>query len=693
MVAVMPTGQLRRLAAIVGLDIAGYSALTERDQQAAIAAVAALNEAVTAAATHFGGRIFNRAGDGMMLEFPSVQPAVRFALEVLRRLRDGPPVRVGVHLGEVAVAPDGDVLGHGVNVAARLCALAEPRGLLVTEQVYAPLPKRLQRLLLPQGPVTFQKMSETLPVYGLRGAVGLLGRLRLSARRPWRVGIAAAVAAAGLGALWLSRPQEQGPPMVAVLPFAGGGSDDVAAGVADEIIMSLARSQDLRVAARSSSFAFQSGSGAEAGRRLRAQFVLDGDVRVADGRLRVNAWLEDVRAGETVWANAFERDLREAFLLQSEIAANVATAVRGRTARAAPAPTEAGVDPAAVEDYFAGRALRLQRTTTGLRAAIERLERATQTAPQFARAWAELAGARLILSDRLAQGQTPDPMAIADLRAAALDAAEQALRLDPQNAYALAVRAGLEPPTAWAARRSWLDRAVAAAPGDPIVLRARASLLSDLGYWRAARADLETARMIDPLDPQLLLAWTLEADGQGRAARSLLSNARDATDPAVWNTRLLFAMFDGDAAGAGALLAAHPQDVSDAAIARFEATRRALSAQAARAEATALWRTAAADDPALTDDAVMMLGLIGAPEAAFALAEAAPAGALFTADLAHAPALADLLRDPRYLRLMARGGLVAYWRDHNAWPDFCTAPNAAYDCAALAASFPDADVR
>lgn len=673
---------VRKLAAIVSIDIVGYSSLSEKDEAAAIAAVQQVREAIAALCAKHHGRLFNKAGDGFMVEFGSALGAVRFATALLRRLsRGGPAVRIGAHLGEVRAAEDGDLLGHGVNVAARLMQLAEPRALLVSDAVQRPLPSRVQRLLRAQGPVQLTKMAETVNVHGLAGKVGLIGRLRLARRRPWALGLGLGAAAAlALAVMW---PRPDPAPLVAVLPFEAATPEMAvtAQGIADEVITSLSAEPGLRVAARASSFQFIGDRRADAGRALRARYVLDGAVRQTDGQLAVNAQLSDVRRGAAVvWSETFMVEAGTANLAQRRIAEGVAQAIAGG-GRMAAASSDNAVSEEALGLYYAGREARLRRGVYDLEQAIALLTRATTAAPTFDRAWAELSGAQLILADL-------EPGDSARLRASAAENAARALSLNPQNAYAMAVRAGLEPPQAWAARRAWLDQAAQLAPSDAQVLRARARLLSQMGYLEAALTDLVAAETLDPLDGQILLVWTREALGQRTEARALLARAAQRQARSAWNTRVLFALFDEDYTGASALLDARvrPADLGEALPGLFRATAAGLRSRAHRAEAIAAWEAAAARDPGLTDDAVLMISWLGDREAAFALAGRAMGAQgetmVFPADLAAAPAFRDLRYDPRYLRLMAHSGLLTYWRQTGVWPDFCADPRLPYACDA-----------
>lgn len=188
----------KRLATIVALDMAGFSSRAEIDEAGAVAAVAALRERVSAGASAHGGRIFNTAGDGFMLEFPAASEALLAALDLLTQApADAPPIRVGIHVGEVAVTERGDLLGHGVNVAARLEALAQPGMALVSRAAADLVRGELHDQLVPRGRVTLDKMDETIDVLALDPAAKPGHARRPRRRRTW---INAALAGAATAA-------------------------------------------------------------------------------------------------------------------------------------------------------------------------------------------------------------------------------------------------------------------------------------------------------------------------------------------------------------------------------------------------------------------------------------------------------------------------------------------------------------
>ena len=162
------TDTTRKLATIVALDVAGYSARTEADEARTTAEVAALRKVIEAIAAKHGGRVFNTAGDGFMLEFVSSLAAVEAASELAETCE--PKVRVGVHLGDVVVQPNGDLLGHGVNVAARLMAKSEPGGALISADVRRTVRGPLAERLHSRGMLKLDKMAETIEAFAFNVA-------------------------------------------------------------------------------------------------------------------------------------------------------------------------------------------------------------------------------------------------------------------------------------------------------------------------------------------------------------------------------------------------------------------------------------------------------------------------------------------------------------------------------------------
>jgi adenylate cyclase len=257
-------GASRKLATIVALDVAGYSARTEADEAKTTAEVAALRSVIEDIAGRHNGRVFNTAGDGFMLEFASSLAAVEAAFELAEKCE--PKVRVGAHLCDVVVQPNGDLLGHGVNVAARLMAQAEPGSGLVSADVQRTIRSTLAKRLVSRGVLHLDKMTETIEAFALAVTAPVIAPAQTNAASE---------------------------PVLAVLPFDNLSNDPemqfFSDGVSEEILQTLARSAGLKVIGRTSAFQFRGARKGEAARLLKATHILDGAVRKSGSRLIVRA--------------------------------------------------------------------------------------------------------------------------------------------------------------------------------------------------------------------------------------------------------------------------------------------------------------------------------------------------------------------------------------------------------------------
>jgi adenylate cyclase len=391
--------QTRKLATIVALDVAGYSARTEADEARTTAEVAALRKVIEGIAARHGGRVFNTAGDGFMLEFGSSLAAVEAAFELAETCE--PKVRVGVHLGDVVVQPNGDLLGHGVNVAARLMARSEPGGALVSATVRQTIRGPLAERLVSRGVMQLDKMAETIEAFALGDA-----------------GIAPAK----------SEPSRK--VSVCVLAFSNISDDPqqeyFSDGISEDIITDLSKVSALGVLARNTSFQFK-GKSVDVptiARQLKVTHVLEGSVRKAAGRVRITAQLIDGASGEHVWAERYDRDLSDVFALQDEISEAIVKALKLRLLpeekRAIEQRSTTNLD--AYNLYLMARNLYHRGFGFTRNEPIIRLcEAAIKIEPDYARAWVLLAIAQALRATF--QNKAKDGGLVAADRALALDAA------------------------------------------------------------------------------------------------------------------------------------------------------------------------------------------------------------------------------------------------------------------------------
>jgi TolB-like protein/class 3 adenylate cyclase len=385
--------QTRRLAAILAADVAGYSRLMGADEEGTHERLKAhLRELVDPKIKEHRGRIVKNTGDGFLAEFASVVDAVRCAVEVQRGMIDREPevpddqrtkFRIGINLGDVIVE-EHDIFGDGVNVAARLEALAEPGGICVSRVVRDQVRDKLDFAFEDLGEQQVKNIARPVRVY--------------------RVGSAAMPKAAASPVLPL--PDK---PSIAVLPFANLSGDPeqeyFADGMVEEIITALSRIRWLFVIARNSSFTYkgQSVDVKQVGRELGVRYVLEGSVRKGGNRVRITAQLIDAQSGAHLWADRFDGSLEDVFELQDKVASSVAGVIEpslqaAETARSANRPT---IDLTAYDLYLRGYAM-VWSSSRKVPEARRLMEQAIARDPFYgpALAWAAFCCFRLLNDDR-----------------------------------------------------------------------------------------------------------------------------------------------------------------------------------------------------------------------------------------------------------------------------------------------------
>lgn len=650
----------RKLAAIMAIDLVGYSALSEVDEAQALDAVARLRETLAGAALVHGGRIFNTAGDGFMLEFCSAAGALYAVDEVwvgFERAR----LRVGVHIGDVLATPTGDLLGHSVNVAARLQQLAQPGAVVVSMDVRRAVRGKLASRLHPAGSAQLDKMSETLEVFTLEAHASGKPRIR------------------------------KADPVLAVLPFDNDSDEPemefFSDGVADEIISTLLKQSTIKVIGRTSAFQFRGDRKTEAAAALKASYVLDGSVRCSPTSLRVNAQLIDAATGMALWSERYQGERKDAFALEDEIAGKVAASLKRSLTQSERHATP--IDPAAHELYLRARQIWLMLSDEEEDQAEMLLERCVKLAPDFDDGWAALASVRAFLlpRDRDLIG-TPE-------HDAALAAAHRALELDPECAQALAALSLLKPAFAEHGEKLRLvNEALKFTPHDASLHVARSAWLYSVGRLRDAAAALETASRLDPLGPAVegLRASLLSARGEIDAALEVISAAWTRwPDSAfiwyiMWST--LCAAHRFDEAEALAAPGVPPKRVvqdRDIAVLRNYVDLLRLSESERRAACEHLVKQLAQADGPLPLSGVLVAAAQGCANAAFdAIDQALDAGRGLRPDNHEAFGMAraqsplqlfvynggmPIWALARFPRLAARLGLAQYWIESRKWPD------------------------
>ena len=393
--------ETRKLAAILVADVVGYSRLAGADEDRISARLRGLrSDLIDPAIAAHHGRIVKRTGDGSIVEFRSVVDAVRCAIEIQNGMVErnaglSPErridFRVGIHLGDVVEESDGDLMGDGVNIAARLEGIAKPGTICLSEDAYRQVKQRLDLAVSDLGPTELKNIADPVRVYSLQ--VGIPAQAKpakpadhaVPKKRSSLGSLATAVAAllvviAG-GAWWFvnanrpaavstktpaaavttaATPAEARHLSIVVLPFANLSNDAAQDYFADEITRSLttdlSRLSGTFVIARNTAFTFK-GKNADAreiGKELGVRYVLEGSVQRDAGRMRVNVQLIDAETGNHVWADRFDKPLADLFEMQDEIVARLANQLGTELISAEARRGRQAANPDSMDLYFQG---------------------------------------------------------------------------------------------------------------------------------------------------------------------------------------------------------------------------------------------------------------------------------------------------------------------------------------------------
>jgi TolB-like protein/Flp pilus assembly protein TadD len=406
----------------------GFSALAQRDEAMALELLEEHRSLLRAAFLKHQGREVKTIGDGFLVEFGSAVAAVNCAIEiqeaVARRNTDASAdrlftVRIGVHLGDVLLRGD-DIVGDGVNIAARIEPLADSGGIAVTQQVYDQVYNKIPQTLVRIGEVELKNIKRPVEVYRIviapKSTAPVTGKRKFSssAEQSNRV------------------PQKS----IAVLPFVNMSSDRenefLSDGISEDLLSALSRIEGLHVVARTSCFAFKGRSQdiREIGEALGVETVLEGTVRKADNKLRITAQLINVVDGFRLWSQSFDREMQDVFAIQDDVTRAIMAALKLRLASLDDQPLVKlpTTSTEAYELYLKGRFFWNQRGTD-LKKAQLYFELALIEDPDYVPAMSGLADTYSLLNW---YGYLPPREAIPKATAVA----KRALQLDPQLAEA-----------------------------------------------------------------------------------------------------------------------------------------------------------------------------------------------------------------------------------------------------------------
>ena len=344
-------GETRKIAAIFVADVVGYSRLAGADEDRTLARLRALrSDLIDPTIAVHNGRVVKRTGDGALVEFRSVVDAARCAIEAQNGMavrNTGLPqdqrieFRIGIHLGDVVEESDGDLMGDGVNIAARLEGIAKPGKICLSEDAYRQVKGRLDLAVTDLGPTQLKNIADPIRVYSLEVGAPAVAKPSPS-----------------------PAPEKSGPPRlsIAVLPFANIGGEPeqehFVDGVTESLTTDLSRIRGAVVIARNTAFTYK-GKPLDVkriGRELSVRYILEGSVQRGGNRMRVNVQLIDAETGNHLWAERFDKPLADLFDVQDEIVARLANTLNAQLVAAEARRAERVPDPDTMDLYFQGLA-------------------------------------------------------------------------------------------------------------------------------------------------------------------------------------------------------------------------------------------------------------------------------------------------------------------------------------------------
>ncbi len=487
----------RRLAAILAADVARYSRLMGEDEEGTLAALRAVRrELGDPKIAEHRGRIVKTTGDGLLVEFASVVDAVRCAVEVQREMiarNAATPAqrriefRMGINLGDIIIE-DGDIFGDGVNIAARLEALAEPGGVCLSAAAHEQVRDRLDLAFEDLGEQQVKNITRPVRVFAVRGGPRASGPH-----------------AGGTPAVQPTPLPLPDKPSLAVLPFqnmtADAEQEYFVDGMVEEITTAIARLPWLFVIARNSAFTYKGKpvDVKQVARELGVRYVLEGSVRKAGNRVRITGQLIDTATGAHIWADRFDGPLDDIFALQDQVASNVAGAIepklrQSEIERASRKPT---ANLTAYDLYLRALAQSYRFTEEGAAEAVVLARQALAIDPSYAPAAAMVASCRA-----LQRFQGWGALSHEDI-AEAIRLARQALEAERDDADTICQAAAtlfrLTGEAALAAAA--LDRALALNPNAAHAWMIRGHIHALRNQPEAAIEAVERARRLSPFDP------------------------------------------------------------------------------------------------------------------------------------------------------------------------------------------------
>jgi adenylate cyclase len=554
----------RKLTAILCADVFGYSRLMGDDEEATLGTLSSHRKLIDSLIEQHRGRFVNSAGDSVLAEFASVVNAVQCAVEIQTTLKGEnaniPPARrmdfrIGINLGDIMV--DGQqIYGDGVNIAARLESLAEPGGICISRTVHENVRNKLPLNYEDLGEQSVKNIAEPVRVFrvmldGEAGTRTTTKATERSLRKHWRGGAFSLVGLAIIvGTILLVQhlslrppsttasippPQKLAPPLpdmpsIAVLPLTNMSGDReqeyFSDGITDDLITGLSRLPGLFVIARTSSFTYKGKAVGlqDVGKELGVKYVLGGGVRKAGDQVRITVQLANATTGEELWAERYDRPLRDIFALQDEIVRRIVTTLNLQlilAQRGVVIPRETD-NLEAYDDVLRGVEYRLSETKDGNVKARQMFEQAIQLDPKYARAYTALgvnyfAGWIHLLSS--------DPNGLER----AFQLAQQAIALDDSLAPAHGLLAGIYVHKGqYDQAVTEAERSIALNPNSPIGYFWLAEVMNNTARPAEALVAVEKAMRLDPRNSDnYLFEQGFAYSGLGRYEEAIPALKRD----------------------------------------------------------------------------------------------------------------------------------------------------------------------
>lgn len=519
----------RRLAAVLAADVAGYSRLMGADEVGTLEALRAhRRDIVDPAIADHKGRIVKTTGDGLLVEFSSAVDAINCAMlvqdQMVERNRDFTPAikfRIGINVGDIIV-DDGDIFGDGVNIAARVENECAPGGVCLSGNAFEQIRGKTVFAFEDLGERSLKNIDRPVRLYAAQLATASPVP---SAKQPAE-------------STKLPLPDK---PSIAVLPFdnMGEAGEDIyfADGIAEDIITELSRYPDLFVVARNSSFTYRGKAVriADVARDLGVRYVLEGSVRRAGNRIRVNAQLIDAVSGNHLWAQRYDRNLEDLFAVQDELTRSIVAVLPERVQSAAldQASRKASSSLDAYDHLLQGKYYHHLETAEANREADVHFDQAIALDPRFASAYAWKA-----CTIGQAVGREYRPPTLEALQQS-IQLIEQAMSIDPNDTecHRIICRIALMQGQ-YAKSEHHLEFALTLNPNDPRLAVQRGINLTFLGDPEVAIPWIEQAIRLDPFSAHryyLDMVRALFMAGRPAEAIALLErNARSQWEHDLW---------------------------------------------------------------------------------------------------------------------------------------------------------------